>query len=298
MVSNDNTQDPFFITGPALISFSGGRTSGYMLYRTVMAHGGTLPDDVYVAFANTGKEREETLDFVHECSQHFGVKVHWLEYRPDAPDGYIEVSYETASRAGEPFQMAIDKKKRLPNWRQRWCTALLKVDALQAFMRSRGYEIGTYVDVIGLRHDEGMRVLKGLDNAMKAGRMVAYPLSRAKVVKSDVMEFWAAQDFDLQLEPWEGNCDLCFLKGAGIKREILRRNPELAGWWIANETEEKGPGKRGWFEKRHSIAMLLDQVTAESTLPLTPQPVLEEYDVECGLTCAAEMDDDREIEAA
>ncbi len=59
--------DPFHITGPALISFSGGRTSGYMLWRILQAHGGTLPDDVYVTFANTGKEREETLRFVYEC---------------------------------------------------------------------------------------------------------------------------------------------------------------------------------------------------------------------------------------
>lgn len=50
--------EPFFVTGPALISFSGGRTSAYMLWRILEAHDGTLPDDVHVTFANTGKERE------------------------------------------------------------------------------------------------------------------------------------------------------------------------------------------------------------------------------------------------
>ena len=49
--------DPYLITGPALISFSGGRTSAYMLKMILDAHGGTLPDDVHVCFANTGKER-------------------------------------------------------------------------------------------------------------------------------------------------------------------------------------------------------------------------------------------------
>lgn len=70
---------PFYITGPALISFSGGRTSAYMLFMILCAHGGVLPDDVYVVFANTGKEREETLRFVHEVEVRWGVRVWWIE---------------------------------------------------------------------------------------------------------------------------------------------------------------------------------------------------------------------------
>ena len=57
----------FRIPGRALVSFSGGRTSAYMLWRILHAHGGALPPDFVVAFANTGREREETLRFVHEC---------------------------------------------------------------------------------------------------------------------------------------------------------------------------------------------------------------------------------------
>lgn len=77
---------PYLIEGPALISFSGGRTSGYMLWHILDAHGGALPADVHVCFANTGKEREETLRFVHDCETHWGVRIHWLEWRrPNVP---------------------------------------------------------------------------------------------------------------------------------------------------------------------------------------------------------------------
>ena len=58
--------NPYKIEGPALISFSGGRTSAYMLYQILQAHGGELPPNLYVTFANTGKEMPETLDFITE----------------------------------------------------------------------------------------------------------------------------------------------------------------------------------------------------------------------------------------
>lgn len=48
-------RNPCKIEGPAVISFSGGRTSGMMLRAILDAHGGTLPADVRVLFANTGK---------------------------------------------------------------------------------------------------------------------------------------------------------------------------------------------------------------------------------------------------
>ena len=35
--------------------------------------------DIHVVFANTGKEREETLLFVHQCDVHFGFNTVWVE---------------------------------------------------------------------------------------------------------------------------------------------------------------------------------------------------------------------------
>lgn len=273
--------NPYRIEGPALISFSGGRTSAFMLHEIVKAYEGKLPPDVHVNFANTGKEREETLRFVHECGARWGVAINWIEHRQEAP-GFELVGFNSASRKGEPFQALIDKKKRIPNWKERWCTALLKVQPMTDFAASIGLTPGEYAEVIGLRYDEGFRILKGLAAAEERRRTVVYPLSKARVTKPVIMSFWADQNFDLGLEPWEGNCDLCFLKGRGIRKRIIRDDPAKAEWWARNESAHKGKQERGWFDRRDSVAGLAEEVRRS---PEIFDAIADEYDVECGLHC-------------
>lgn len=226
--------DPFKIDGPALISFSGGRTSGFMLWKILQAHGGTLPNDVRVAFANTGKEAEETLRFVRDCQERWGVHIEWLEYQDaDAvADRWTAVTFDNASRNGEPFAALIGRKNYLPNPVTRFCTEALKIKPMEQYAAHQGLE--DYDVVIGLRADEPSRVarMRGTNRVM--------PLAVAGITKRDVRAFWAAQNFDLMLPSVNGatpagNCDLCFLKGVETTQGLIRANPELADWWIEQE---------------------------------------------------------------
>ena len=56
------------------ITFSGGRTSAYMLYKILENNNG-LPKNAVVTFANTGREKPQTLDFVHNCSEKWNVSI-------------------------------------------------------------------------------------------------------------------------------------------------------------------------------------------------------------------------------
>ena len=216
-------RDPFRIEGPACISFSGGRTSGYMLWRILQAHGGKLPDDVVVLFANTGKEMPETLDFVQECSERWGVPIVWLEY------GRSIVDYKTASRNGEPFDLLTTKRSYLPNPVTRFCTQELKIKLIEAHCKSLGWD--EWTTAVGLRADEQYRVAKMRNQASKIS-----PLFDAGLGKDDVRKFWTNNSFDLRL-PYEthSNCDLCFLKGADQIMSLIREKPERATWWITQE---------------------------------------------------------------
>lgn len=245
---------PFYIHGPALISFSGGRTSAFMLFLILWAHGGVLPADVHVVFANTGKEREETLRFVHECSMRWGVAITWVEWRAGTgnatEDRFEVVGYNSASRNGEPLRAIFQRKKYLPNAVTRFCTAEAKIDAMKQLMLSLGYEHWT--NVVGLRADEPNRLLKQvMRNFSGAERWrSACPLAIAGVIKRHVMRFWLGrnqwgtdrryplpQGFDLGLDDHDGNCDACMLKGWGVLAHIERKKPGTLDWWIDREDE-------------------------------------------------------------
>jgi len=245
-----------------------------MLRRIQQAHGGVIPEGLEVVFANTGKEREETLRFVHDVGTRWGIDIAWVEWR-DTEAGFERVGMNSASRNGEPFEALIRKKQRLPNWSERWCTGFLKVSAMHAYLKSRGYEVGHFTEVIGLRADEGARILRGTERAKKDGRQVHYPLGVSRIFKADVMAFWAQQDFDLQLAPHEGNCDLCFLKGRGIRKRLLRDRPGIGDWWSRMEQEANG-----WFDKRDTVAKLAAEVEQSPELFEWDEPA-DRYDNEC-----------------
>jgi 3'-phosphoadenosine 5'-phosphosulfate sulfotransferase (PAPS reductase)/FAD synthetase len=204
---------PFYIEGPAVISFSGGRTSAYML-RRILDEG--LQPDVHVIFADTGKERQETHHFIQSCAVMWGI-------------GIVRVE-----RPGQ-FTQLITDRKFLPNPVMRFCTQELKIRPMRDWMLAQGYEHWT--NVVGIRADEPRRVAKMREAAEKRSERwdIALPLAEAGITLADVDAFWKRQTFDLNLQPHEGNCDLCFLKSLGKRRQIMRDRPDLGTWWIEQE---------------------------------------------------------------
>ena len=226
--------DPFRIDGPTCISFSGGRTSAYMLWRVLQAHDMSLPGDAVVCFANTGKECEETLEFVRDCSELWGVPITWLEYNDT---DYNVVTFETASRNGEPFERLIRKRNYLPNPVTRFCTQELKIRPIARYLFNLGMADtkteAENMSWIGMRADEQRRAAKISDKSR-------IPLVTAGVKKEDVGAFWQEQPFDLKLPnnngvTMHGNCDLCFLKGGAQILSLIAEKPERAVWWASME---------------------------------------------------------------
>ena len=227
-------KNPYEIQGPAVVSFSGGRSSGFMLWNILDAYDGKIPDDIKVVFCNTGLEHSETYEFIHRIEENW-VPVTWLEYYlEDGKNTFKEVNYYNASRKGEPFDAVIKKYNYLPNPRNRFCTGILKIQTEKKYLQSLNWN--DWNKVIGLRSDEPHRVSRMRDKADD----VFMPMADSGHSQDDVLDFWRNNHLDMDL-PLEGNiwsnCVGCFLKGYGKLVQISEEQPKELDWWILKEKE-------------------------------------------------------------
>ena len=234
--------NPYLIDRPAVISFSGGRTSGFMLRKIIDAFGGTLPDDVRVIFCNTGLEHERTLEFVYEVARQW-TPVEWVEYCTvdDAPSFRL-VTFASASRNGEPFDALIRHRKMLPNVAARFCSSELKTRTKNRYIAA-DFGWDHFECAVGIRADEMRRISKQRGEGAES---VVTPMVDAKHTLDDVLAFWRDQPFDLML-PWGvnsfGNCVGCFLKSPDKLMRIMREEPQYFAWWAEWESKVASLGR-------------------------------------------------------
>ena len=139
---------------PHVVKFSGGRSSGMLLF--ILLENGILEaerGDVII-FNNTAAEHPKTYQFVHDCakaSEQYGIPFFWIEYQtyedarkgewtrvdsyrlvngrpksPENPDGF--------HWRGEVFEELISWSGYLPNQFKRICTRSMKLDTTRSFM--------------------------------------------------------------------------------------------------------------------------------------------------------------------
>jgi len=249
--------------GNVQISFSGGRTSAFMLHQ-ILAVNGDLPERCKVLFTNTGLEMPETLDFVQECAERWNVPITWLEFtRNKKGPTYKIVTRNTASENGKPFSELLRYKKFMPSPMMRFCTTELKMFTIKRYIRN-GCKWDTWTQAVGIRHDESHRAKK----TSKDKWQYWYPLLEDLITKEDVTEFWHKQQlacsFDLKLENFRGktpsgNCDFCFLKSEASIAYMLRNYPDRARWWIDIEKEIGFP-----FRLDRSLTKMQDFIDRQS----------------------------------
>lgn len=260
-----------------VVSVSGGRSSMYMAYRLATEYADVY--DMRFVFANTGQELEETLVFVRDFEETFGIPIVWLEAVVDPERGkgtkHAVVDYHTASRNGAPFE-AVIAKYGIPNVSRPRCTEELKIFPINSYKRSIGW-VGVQ-QAIGIRADEPKRY------ANRKPKTV-YPLvDFLPVTKQDVDNWWAAQKFDLQLQDYEGNCAWCYKKSLSKLKRLMSERPEVFDF---PERMERSYGlvraKRGepikFFRGNRSVADLRE-LSAQAD-----EVLLDDAASECGESC-------------
>lgn len=243
-----------------IVNFSGGRTSGYMT-KMLLDNYSHLYEFI-VVFANTGMEHPKTLEFVNNCDKYFGFGTIWIEadvvHEKNKGTKYKIVTYETCSRNGEPFEEVI-KKYGIPNIKYPHCTRELKLQPINAYIRSLGLDVNKVKTAMGIRTDEVRRVAKSGEK-----REIVYPLiDMFPSDKQDVLDWWEDQEFDLGLSEWDGNCKLCYKKSTNKLFKQLDSNPEFIEWHKRMEELYGGNGfkkdedyRRVFFRKNISASQL------------------------------------------
>jgi hypothetical protein len=249
-------------------SFSGGRTSAYMSIMLQKHFRETF--DICYTFANTGAEHPDTLRFVHEIDQRYDLGVVWLEAMVNEGAGngttHRVVSYETASRNGEPYE-AMCRKYGLPNQTFKACTRELKQRPMGSYMRSIGWV--DHVVAIGIRTDETRRV-----SPTATEQRIIYPLVHwFPTDKQDVLSFFEGEPWDLQIAEHQGNCITCFKKSARKLALLYQENPRNFDFAIKLDQLYKNvgpnnvPGPRQMFRGRKSAPQLVEEFRQMQRLP-------------------------------
>lgn len=281
-----------------LVLFSGGRTSAYMTYKLLSECRDEY--EMIPVFANTGQEMNATLDFVFACDTHFGFNTVWIE--ADVRGGrnataHKIVTYETASRAGEPFEKVVEKYG-IPNASYPHCTRELKENPIHSYIRSIGWKKGEYLTAIGIRTDEQRRVKRGISCQNKQIRV--YPLVDIfPSDKLDVLDFWGEQEFDLQIPEYLGNCKACFKKSNNKLQQVYRDSwhhfdifaylenqyGKVGGNSIAGQKSED---PRKFYRGYRSVRDLIATFNLSEPAPKDDPEVYEG----CAASCEAFMGDD------
>lgn len=242
---------------PVQVRTSGGKTSALLAYLyTKFGHG-----DITYDFANTGREDPGTYKFLDRLREH--VPIRFFEVRKpltfgDGPSKmtFEEVAFEKLDRTGDPIRIVLDSirefrrlHKDLPtvgmNPVMRLCTSYSKIKMLDHVAEAEGWE--TWTAAIGLRADEPSRTAKMSARDTSRKSSVA-PLSGLGITRCMVDLFWEEQEFNLDIQPHQGNCTLCFLKNEADLAEIMLNGVDPDGenweWWkkLDDEFEITGRG--------------------------------------------------------
>lgn len=225
-------------------------------------------EKIYI-YANTGKERQETLDFIHKCDEEWKLGTIWVEavvnHENRVGTTHRIISYDSAIVntdpliEGHPFY-EVAKKYGVFNNNYPHCTREMKTAPIRSYLRSIGLSRGDYLEAWGIRADEPRRM------AEREG--VCYPLAELGITERLIREYWDTQDFDLGIKQFEGNCDLCFKKSLRKRLTILRDNPNVALDWAKIEgIGDRRGGDRARFDR--------DGLSVGDLLEMSKSPTLE-----------------------
>ena len=192
-----------------VVSFSGGRTSAYLVYLMEQMKVDKGMDVKYI-FMDTGAEHPETYKFIKNVVDNFNIDLICLRtvVNPQMGKGctYKVVDINECTNDLKPFKDVI-KKYGVPKNHMPHCTLHMKTSPFKKYCKDN-FGKGNYTTWLGIRADEPRRIKKDVVG-------INYMASISDFTSDDVLDWWGEQDFDLGFDinsGWLGNCVFCHKK--------------------------------------------------------------------------------------
>ena len=256
-----------------VVSFSGGRTSAYMVYLIEqMRKSGEWTAPTEYIFMDTGAEHPETYEFIKKCVEYFGIKLTCLRGNFEQPVGEGH-TYDVVDVADIKYDMKngsfaqLMRKYGVPTVMSAWCTSRMKEETHDKYCNDK-HGKGNYSTWLGIRYDEPKRLRIGNASGIR------YMAEITDFEKEDVLDFWSGMPFDLQVEEHLGNCVFCIKKGASKVALAQRDEPEMFVKWsevINHESVRLMPADkfgvghiyRNWLSPEQLIAQFSELTNEE-----------------------------------
>jgi hypothetical protein len=264
-----------------LVSVSGGRSSAMMARHIQQSEKYKDFEKLYV-FANTGMERPETIQFLKDMEDHWGLDLVKIEgvYSEDMGVGikYKIVDYDTIDMNAKVFEESVKHYNKgsfdgLPYSKAPYCSQAMKQRPIDKLAKD---VFGTtkYITAIGFRKEDMPKRINWID--IKHDEKRIYPLLTdydEPVGVTDLGKFWNQQPFKLNISSHLGNCELCWKKSDKVLVEAIQNGTRFVGWWKQMEDQYGNTA----FRNKNSI---MDYV-AMSKSPETMKINFEETDDYC-----------------
>lgn len=200
-----------------IASFSGGRSSAYMVYQLMQSH----PDTDFI-FLDTGAEHPKTYEFIKNIVKHWRIKLTCLRVvvNPELGSGnsYKIISLDELKQDLQPFR-DVCHKYGTPYVQGAFCTRSMKLEPFARYCNEK-YGKNNYQTWLGIRADEPKRLKP------KAG--YKYLAEISDFDKRDIINWWKSQPFDLEIPEHLGNCVFCVKKGINKIALAARDEPKMA----------------------------------------------------------------------
>jgi len=207
-----------------IVSFSGGRTSAYLVH--LMQEKRVFEGwDVEYVFMDTGAEHPETYKFINLLVKEWGIDLICL--RPIVnPVRGVGMRWEVVPVESLKWDLSIFKafNRKYGNMYAPMgghCTTRLKQEVFKNYMNK--YKGTDFTVWLGIREDEPRR--------LRERPNYKYLAEISDFEKSDVIYWWRERSFDLGIQEHLGNCIFCIKKSVNKVALAAKDEPEKWKEW-------------------------------------------------------------------